>query len=136
MKYTFLILFSLSTVAFANRGPASVSKEIEMMDSNKDGRISEAEHAAGAQTMFAKMDTNQDKQVTAAEMDVFIPKPARKKLSAAQKIAVIDQNNDGILSAEEHFQGSKYMFNRMDTNHDHYLSRTEVVAGHKMRLRK
>ncbi|KFN41331.1 EF-hand domain-containing protein [Arenimonas oryziterrae] len=39
-----------------------------MTDTNKDGRISAAEHAARAKTMFAAMDKNHDGMVSADEM--------------------------------------------------------------------
>jgi hypothetical protein len=43
--------------------------EMQMMDTNHDGKISAAEHAAGAKKMFEMMDANKDGKVTAAEMD-------------------------------------------------------------------
>jgi len=39
------------------------------MDSNHDGSVSAAEHAAYAQRMFDKMDTNHDGMLSKAEMD-------------------------------------------------------------------
>ena len=40
----------------------------KLMDTNNDGVISSAEHAAGAKTMFTQMDANSDGNVTSAEM--------------------------------------------------------------------
>ncbi len=39
-----------------------------MADKNKDGTITQAEHRAHADAMFAKMDANKDGKVTSAEM--------------------------------------------------------------------
>jgi len=39
------------------------------MDTNHDGNVSTAEHAAFAQSMFDKMDANHDGMVSKAEMD-------------------------------------------------------------------
>ena len=39
------------------------------MDTNHDGSVSAAEHAAFAQSMFDKMDANHDGMVSKAEMD-------------------------------------------------------------------
>jgi len=39
-----------------------------MADTNKDGVITQAEHRAHADTMFAKMDANKDGKVSSAEM--------------------------------------------------------------------
>lgn len=41
---------------------------MDMMDTNKDGMISGAEHAAAAQAKFVKADANKDGMVSAAEM--------------------------------------------------------------------
>jgi hypothetical protein len=48
-----------------------------MMDTNGDGKISRAEHAAGAKQMFAQCDANRDGIVTAAEMDAATAPKAR-----------------------------------------------------------
>ena len=42
---------------------------MEKMDTNKDGSISRAEHAAHADAKFTAVDTNKDGKVTQAEMD-------------------------------------------------------------------
>ena len=57
----------LSAAAFA--GDRSPDEMFKQMDADGDGRISAAEHAAGASKMFAKMDSNHDGGVTAAEME-------------------------------------------------------------------
>lgn len=125
-----LALFVLP-VAFANAPDDKFAK----MDGNGDGKISRAEHSAGAQQMFAEMDANSDGIVTAAEMDAkksMKPDAAgRTEMSAKEKIKAIDQNADGQLTAAEHAAGSETMFGKMDTNGDGALSKEELKAGHK-----
>lgn len=58
---------ALSASAFA--GDMSSAEKFKKMDTNGDGKLSAAEHEAGARDMFMKMDTNKDGSVTAAEMD-------------------------------------------------------------------
>lgn len=58
---------ALSGTALA--GDMNSAEKIKKMDTNGDGRLSAAEHEAGAREMFMKMDTNKDGSVTAAEMD-------------------------------------------------------------------
>lgn len=58
---------ALSGAAVA--GDMSSAEKIKTMDTNGDGRLSAAEHEAGAREMFKKMDANKDGTVTAAEMD-------------------------------------------------------------------
>jgi Ca2+-binding EF-hand superfamily protein len=117
--------------------PAS-DRHFAMMDVNGDGRISRAEHATAAKRMFAECDANRDGIVTAAEMDASTArqgvKPAADDKNSAEKIAVIDRDQDGKLSAAEHEAGTESMFGRMDLNRDAFLSQEEVEAG--MRLMK
>jgi quercetin dioxygenase-like cupin family protein/Ca2+-binding EF-hand superfamily protein len=108
---------------------------IAAMDVNHDGKLSSAEHEAGAQKMFATMDADHDGKVTAAEMDAAHPgmkgKDSKSRMSSAAKIKVVDSDGDGILTAQEHRQGSSKMFAKMDSNGDGSLSAAEVQAGHE-----
>jgi Ca2+-binding EF-hand superfamily protein len=111
-------------------------KHFKMMDANGDGKVSRAEHAAGAKKMFEQCDANRDGIVTAAEMDASMAKqgmkPASDEKSSAEKIKVIDQNNDGKLTAAEHATGSEKMFTKIDTNGDGFISKEESAEGMKM----
>lgn len=118
----------------------------QKMDANNDGKISADEHAAAAKAMFETMDGNKDGKVTAAEMEAahekIVGKAAAagkdkgKQMSAAEKLKVVDTNGDGALSAEEHLAGSKTMFDKMDANHDGFLAKTELEAGHAKLMNK
>lgn len=69
MKRFFLISTSLvATVLLAGTAFANEQEKFRTMDTNNDGRITAAEHAAGAQRMFTMMDTNKDGAVTMEEM--------------------------------------------------------------------
>jgi Ca2+-binding EF-hand superfamily protein len=122
----------------------NVDEEFQKMDSNNDGKISPDEHAAGAKAMFDKMDTNNDGKVTPAEMDAAHDKMVGKHgdkagktgLTSAEKIAMFDTNNDGVLSADEHAAGAKVMFDKMDTDHDGHLTKAELKAGHEKMMSK
>lgn len=121
---------------------SSGQAEVRMMDTNHDGRVSPDEHAAGAKSMFEKLDADHDGKVTAAEMDAA--HKAMKKgdhdssgeMSSAEKIRTIDTNGDGVLSAQEHEEGSRRMFGKMDADHDGNLSAGEIDAGHETMMRK
>ena len=122
--------------AIARSNPtAAVGKEFATMDANKDGKISAAEHAAGAKAMFEKMDSDKDGKVTAAEMTAAhkaVTGRAVKKadMSSADKMKMVDANGDGVLTAEAHATASASMFTKMDTDKDGFLSKSEMGAGH------
>ncbi len=118
------------------------------MDSNHDGVLTAAEHAAAAQAMFTRMDSNHDGKVTSAEMEA-----AHKMMRGdhdgdehdmkkggehghdmhkgmGDMRAMMDSNHDGVITAAEHAAGAQAMFARMDSNHDGYISKEEMEAGH------
>ena len=125
---------ALCTLPNAFAGP-DADKHFKMMDANGDGKITRAEHAAGAKKMFAQCDANKDGIVTATEMDAAMAaqgeKPGAGDKSSAEKIKVIDQNGDGRLTAMEHQTGSEKMFAQMDTDGDGSLSKEECEQGTK-----
>lgn len=141
-----LLSLTLSAPALAN-DPAA---KFKMMDTNNDGTVSAAEHTTAVTKMFGEMDANGDGNVTAAEMDTRhgMKKSAKadkpmtsndaamdhgamhRQKSSAEKIAKMDTNGDGMLSAAEHDAGAKSMFSEMDTDGNGSLSRQELAAGH------
>lgn len=157
----------LCGVALAGGGKDDHTK---MMDQNGDGKITAAEHAAGAKEMFSKMDADKDGQVTAAEMDAMhesmmkdkdkghatartesgpneekmadkkaydpsgTGKSMPKMMSSEQKIAKMDTNNDGKLSAAEYTAGSKQMFSKMDKDGDGALTAQEMREGRRSEM--
>jgi Ca2+-binding EF-hand superfamily protein len=115
---------------------AAALSGFDAMDTDRDGRISEAEHAEAATRMFRAMDANRNGKVTAEEMqaaqrEVTGKKASRHDLSAEEKIKAVDRNGDGTLTAREHAVASETMFRRMDTDKDGHLSKAEFEAGHK-----
>ena len=156
MQRHLLALSIMGGLALASAAWAHDDK-FKTMDSNGDGKITAAEHAAGAKAMFDRMDANHDGNVTAAEMDaghammdrdddMHGMKAGEKakagkamdhdmddmEMSSADKIAKMDTNGDGMLSAAEHEAGAAAMFTEMDSNGDGSLSRAEMKAGHRM----
>ena len=51
-----------------HHGMKTAAEKIKMIDANGDGKLSAAEHEAGARKMFDKMDTDQDGKLSAAEL--------------------------------------------------------------------
>jgi hypothetical protein len=144
-----LSVLALSIPAFAGEGAHptadAASNEVKMMDTNGDGALSPAEHSAGAKKMFDTMDANHDRKVDVAEMDAAQAgmkgdkttghdKTSGHEMSSAEKIKVVDANNDGMLTAQEHSDGSKAMFEKMDADKDGRLTLAEVQTGHEQMM--
>jgi Ca2+-binding EF-hand superfamily protein len=120
--------------------PSSAEAEVQMMDTDKDGKVSASEHALGAKAMFDAMDKDKNAVVTPAEMDAVQKATSRPgetppgKLTSAEKIKAVDTDHDGNLSADEHVAGSRKMFTMMDTDKDGMLTAAELDAGRKLML--
>jgi Ca2+-binding EF-hand superfamily protein len=131
----FVACFALCALPAAFAG-TDADKHFKMMDANGDGKISRAEHAAGAKQMFNQCDANHDGVVTAAEMDAATAAQGEKlgkhDKTSAEKIQLIDQNGDGKLTLAEHDAGTEKMFALMDKNGDGFLSKDECDEGQKM----
>ena len=134
-----MLTCGLSLVVLPLAMAGSPDKKFDKMDTDGDGQISRTEHATGAEKMFAELDANRDGIVTAMEMDA--KKDAkhgdkhRTEMSASEKIKTIDRDNDGRLTAAEHAAGSETMFVEMDTDGNGSLSKQELKAGHKMKMK-
>jgi Ca2+-binding EF-hand superfamily protein len=110
------------------------------MDANKDGQVTAAEMDAMHDTMkdkghaTARADGGPNEQKMAdkkAYDDTGTGKSMPKMMSSEQKIAKMDTNNDGKLSAAEHAAGAKQMFSKMDTDRDGSLTAQEMREGQR-----
>jgi hypothetical protein len=96
-----------------------------------DGGITAARHAATASKRFEMMDTNKDGKISAAEISashgaesiVWANHPA----SAADKVRSLDTNRDGVLTVAEYTNGSQRMFEELDADGNGVLTPSEMV---------
>ena len=126
------IAVAAGSLVLAFGAGANDDDKMQMMDTNKDGKVSASEHAAGAKSMFGRMDADGDGRVTVAEMDAAqksMPSHSGTEgMSSADKIRMIDADRDGVITASEHDEGSSNLFDRMDSNGDGSLSFEEMQA--------
>jgi Ca2+-binding EF-hand superfamily protein len=110
------------------------------MDANKDGQVTAAEMDAMHDSMkdkghaTARTDGGPNEQKMAdkkAYDDTGTGKSMPKMMSSEQKIAKMDTNNDGKLSAAEHSAGAKQMFSQMDADGDGALTAQEMQKGER-----
>jgi hypothetical protein len=123
--------------SFALSGAALAGEDkLDRLDADKDGKVTQAEYAAGAKTSFDKLDANADGKVTASQMDAAYTttKPgvgAAQVPSSAEKIKTLDTDGDGALSAVEHEAGSRTMFDKLDADKDGSVTEAEIKAAHE-----
>lgn len=109
---------------------SAVARLMRQLDLNRDGRVAREEHADVSLQMFHAMDADHNGEVTAAEMDTI-----RRDLygadrtAAAQEIAPVDSNHDGMLSQEEHEASTAVIFDQIDRDHDGFLTLDELKAA-------
>ena len=134
---------SVTFVALAgNARGDTASRAFKAMDSDGNGELSAAEHAAAANARFEALDPDRDGHVTEAELQAALYKMSERfhkaagkeqrpvQMSAADRIAKVDTDGDGIMTAEEHAAGAKAMFEAMDADHNGSLTKAELKAGH------
>jgi hypothetical protein len=117
------------------------------MDANSDGRVTAAEMDAAHPMMKHHKDHSQDATAARNEdghdkenaADKSYDQNAQKEhkmrggkmMSSSDKIAVMDTNGDGQLTAAEHAAGGKKMFSKMDKDSDGTLTAQELREGHR-----
>jgi len=69
----------------AGEGSCGGAKKFEAMDTDKDGKISQAEHSAHAEAKFKKADANGDGSVSKEEMEAMMSKHHEGKAAGEGK---------------------------------------------------
>lgn len=128
--------FSLNTaVAAPNNNAemcaAQIQKLLTRFDSNQDGQISKAEVEAVKTGFFTKADQDGDGLLTKAELGNLHDDNRQAQMEA--KFAALDSNNDAVISLEEMLNAKKgrraeSYFNRMDSNSDGQVTLAEMKA--------
>jgi hypothetical protein len=96
-----------------------------------DGGITAAKHEATASKRFEMMDTDKDGKISVAEINashgaesiVWANRPA----SPAEKIRSLDRNRDGVLTVAEYTIGSQRMFEELDVDGNGILTPAEMM---------
>ena len=102
----------------------------QKMDTDGNGGIATNENSAAAGKMFVEMDADKNGSVTAAEMDAHKTRLGQDGgMSSAEKIAKIDNNDDGEVSSTEHASAAQKMFSEADADSNGILSMSEFDAA-------
>jgi hypothetical protein len=127
-----------SLPAVAGDGPGCQKQQM-VQDVEGNGQLTAASHVAGAAKRFEMMDADKDGKVTAAEIGASRGAEAiawaTEDVSASDKIRKLDANRDGALSAKEYADGSQAMFKSLDADGDGVLTPDEMYIPSKVGAR-
>lgn len=123
--------FALALPAAADEAPGCQRPTVTEAEGNADGGITAAKHAATAAKRFEMMDADKDGKISTAEISashgaesiVWANHPA----SAAEKIRSLDSNRDGLLTVAEYTSGSQRMFQELDVDGNGVLTPSEML---------
>lgn len=129
----------LASAAMADRGPgaqggpgAMLLEMFDGIDTDSDGKLTEAELAAHHEAMFTASDANADGMLNAEELAARQLARFTETLAdrTARMIENRDNNGDGSLSLAEMEEapGMRH-FARMDSDNDGAISKAEAEAG-------
>lgn len=103
------------------------------LDRDNNDLLSPGEYAAEARARFDALDIDHNRNITVAEMDAADAQ-AEGEMSSAQKIALHDENEDGILSVDEHQAEVEAQFEVIDANGDRSIDLGELKSGVPVRV--
>lgn len=118
---------AIATALFAAAAMAQTSADearFAELDRDGSGTLSLEEYAAGPRERFDAIDVDHNTRITAEELETYEPQ-GDGQLSAVQRIALDDGNEDGELALDEHDAVVEAMFERTDDNGDGSLDLAE-----------
>lgn len=124
LSFRFGALILMSNAALMASGPSvharrSTASIFQMLDTNKDGTVDEAESRQAASSLFDRLDTDNDGTLDANEL--------RSHLSS-QELQPNDPDHDGTLTKDEYLVIVEQRFKAADANHDGKLKIDEFTS--------
>ena len=110
---------------FATGHAERIKKLFESRDTNKDGRLTR-EESHMPERWFARSDTNSDGSLTREELAQRAGRPGSPAGHRAGKLAQLDSNSDDKVDAAEIKAAAERMLGRLDQNKDGVLSAEEL----------
>lgn len=114
------------------RGGQMLMDQFDLIDADKDGKITAAELAAHRQARFTAADANADGKLDADELTAFHTAQMAERMATrtGRMMQWLDANGDGALSADEMPDGpSAERLARLDADGDGAISKAEAQAA-------
>lgn len=132
-----LVMCGYSLCAAAEDSPGCQRPQLKEAEGNADGGITAEKHAASASKRFEMMDKDRNGKITPDEIEASHGAEsivwANHPESAAEKIRSLDSNHDGVLSPSEYSVGSQRMFRILDVDGNGVLTPSEMVLDPRSR---
>ena len=127
----------LSFPAAADDAAGCERPKVTEGEGTADGGITAEKHAVAAGKRFEMMDKDKNGKITAAEINsshgaesiVWANHPE----SPGEKIRNLDANHDGVLTPKEYASGSQRMFHMLDVDGNGVLTPSEMVLDPRSR---
>ena len=122
---------------------AEKDREFDAIDSDKNGKLSQAEIAAALtrdleaeiadfrkqrDKAFADLDTDKNGAISKAEFEAGMKLPEVKPIDGSKTLAVYDKNKDKDVSRDEYLGPVLAVFDKLDANKDGKLTPAEKTA--------
>ena len=114
--------------AYDDQAVSPTEARFAALDRDNNNALSLDEYVAEARAEFDAKDIDHNGNITAEEMEAADPQ-ADGEMSSAQKIALNDANQDGILSLDEHQSSVEERFEAIDVNDDESITMDELKSG-------
>ena len=135
MTFAIGVLGMFSLPASAGDDEQCSQSATSTRDVEGGGHLTAAAHQAAAARRFEIIDTNKDGRVTADEIGASRGAEsvqwAGTMTSPRDKIAQLDTNKDGALTPKEYAESSQKIFVRLDVDRDGMLSDAEMLNTNK-----
>jgi EF-hand domain pair len=132
-----LLACGFSLPATADESPGCQRPQLKEAEGNADGGITAEKHAASAAKRFEMMDKDRNGKITRDEIEASHGAEsivwANHPESDVQKIRDLDTNHDGVLSVKEYSAGSQRMFDILDVDGNGVLTPEEMVLDPRSR---
>jgi len=133
-----LLALALAAAAPAHAGGAgqavsSAEARFAGLDRDASDDLSLDEFTAEARAGFDALDLDHNRSVTIEELDTSDPQ-ADGELSPAQKIALMDANEDASLSIDEYLDTVEQRFQAIDSDGDGKLVLPELKSGSTVKV--
>jgi len=113
LTLSFALALAGPAAAFAQGSPEGLTQaHFDQLDTDKNGKVSEAEYRQFMEGAFDKLDTDKNGSLSNAEAGTVLTR---------EQFSIVDRNQNGQLNRQEFMDQVMSDFHRQDQNRDGHL---------------